>query len=67
MIPGKRKTDQGPENENEQKHENENVAAAHQEAEKDMDRDADLSIHSPHDDLDEGETARLGKDKTDII
>ena len=36
--------------------------SAHEEAEKDILDDADLSIHSPNDDLDEGETARLGED-----
>ena len=36
--------------------------SAHEEAEKDILNDADLSIHSPNDDLDEGETARLGED-----
>lgn len=36
--------------------------SAHREAEKDMANDAELSAHSPNDDLDEGETARLGKD-----
>ncbi|HEX2609132.1 MAG TPA: hypothetical protein VHK91_17240 [Flavisolibacter sp.] len=41
--------------------------AAHQEAEHDIAEDADLSIHSPNDDLDEGETARLGEDKNDLI
>jgi hypothetical protein len=46
--------------------ENENVAAAYQEASKDIDQDPD-SIHSPNDDLDEGETARLGGDKTDLV
>jgi hypothetical protein len=45
----------------------EQVAAAHTEAEKDMDNDADLSAHSPNDDLDEGETARLGEDMGGII
>jgi hypothetical protein len=40
---------------------------AHKEAEKDIARDPDLSIHSPNDDLDEGELARLGEDKTDIV
>lgn len=40
---------------------------AHLEAEKDMQDDADLNAHSPNDDLDEGETARLGEDKTDLI
>jgi hypothetical protein len=49
--------------------EEERVAAekAHEVAEKDIEKDPDLSIHSPNDDLDEGETARLGEDKTDLI
>jgi hypothetical protein len=41
--------------------------AAHQEAEKDIENDAELSAQSPNDDLDEGETARLGEDVPDII
>jgi len=47
----------------------EKVAAekAHSAAEKDIAKDPDLSIHSPNDDLDEGETARLGEDKTDLV
>lgn len=40
---------------------------AHEQADKDIAQDADLSISSPNDDLDEGETARLGEDVTDII
>ena len=40
---------------------------AHDEAEKDIEEDAELSAHSPNDDLDEGETARLGEDTGDII
>lgn len=40
---------------------------AREEAMGDIEKDADLSIHSPNDDLDEGETARLGEDKTDLI
>ena len=40
--------------------------AAHTAAEKDIDNDPDLSIHSPNDDLDEGESARLGEN-TDLI
>lgn len=40
---------------------------AREEAFEDIAEDADLSIHSPNDDLDEGETARLGEDKTDLI
>jgi hypothetical protein len=49
------------------KGERQQAAAAHDEAEKDMEQDADLSVHSPNDDLDEGETARLGEDKTDLV
>ena len=44
-----------------------NVQAAHREAEKDIENDPDLSIHHPNDDLDEGETARLGEGKNDLI
>jgi hypothetical protein len=40
---------------------------AREEAMGDIEQDADLSIHSPNDDLDEGETARLGEDKTDMV
>ena len=40
--------------------------SAHRAADKDMDADAELTAHSPNDDLDEGETARLGEEK-DII
>lgn len=40
---------------------------AREEAFGDIAEDADLSIHSPNDDLDEGETARLGEDKTDLV
>lgn len=42
-------------------------SSAHQEAEKDMDADAEFSAHSPNDDLDEGETARLGEEIPGII
>jgi hypothetical protein len=41
--------------------------AAHDEAMHDIDEDPDLSVHSPNDDLDEGESARLGEDKTDLV
>lgn len=44
----------------------ENIKAAHDQAENDIGQDPDLSIHSPNDDLDEGETARLGEDKNDL-
>ena len=40
--------------------------AAHNEAEKDMADDAGLTASSPNDDLDEGESARLGEE-TDLI
>ncbi len=49
---------------NEQKVLNE---SAYKEAEKDMDNDAELTAHKPNDDLDEGETARLGEDIPEII
>jgi len=45
----------------------EHVKEAHEQADADMAKDADLSIHSPNDDLDEGETARLGEDETGLI
>ncbi len=40
---------------------------AHDEAEHDMMDDAELTSSSPNDDLDEGETARLGEEKTDLV
>lgn len=40
---------------------------AHDEAEKDMQEDAELTAHNPNDDLDEGESARLGEDRTDLV
>lgn len=39
---------------------------AHQQAETDISNDAEFSAHSPNDDLDEGESARLGE-QTDLI
>ena len=47
--------------------EKQQAVAAHDEAEKDMEQDADLTAQSPNDDLDEGETARLGEDNTDLV
>ncbi len=41
--------------------------AAHDQAEHDIDEDPDLSIHSPNDDLDEGELARLSEDEMKMI
>ncbi len=38
---------------------------AHDQAEKDMETDAELTAQNPNDDLDEGETARLGEE-TDL-
>ena len=40
---------------------------AHSQAEHDMDEDPDFSMHSPNDDLDEGETARLGEGENPLI
>ena len=41
--------------------------SAHEQAEKDIKQDVEFSAHSPNDDLDEGETARLGEDLSGII
>jgi hypothetical protein len=41
-------------------------ANALQQADKDMNNDAEFTAHSKNDDLDEGETARLGE-KNDLI
>ena len=43
------------------------ASRAHQEADQDMEQDAELSAQSPNDDLDEGESARLGEDHTGLI
>lgn len=40
---------------------------AREEAQHDIEQDPEISSHSPNDDLDEGETARLGDDKTGLI
>jgi hypothetical protein len=40
---------------------------AHEEALNDIDNDPDLSASSPNDDLDEGESARLGEENTDLV
>lgn len=45
----------------------EEVERAHRQAERDIDADPEFSAHSPNDDLDEGETARLGEDTTGLI
>ena len=38
----------------------EKIRAAYDQAEEDIQQDADLSLHSPNDDLDEGETGETG-------
>lgn len=45
----------------------ENVIAAHEQADKDIQQDPEFSVQSANDDLDEGETARLGEDRTDLV
>jgi hypothetical protein len=60
----KKKTNTGSK---ENKVSGENVVAAQDEALSDIGQDPDYSVHSPNDDLDEGETARLGEDKTDLV
>jgi len=45
----------------------EHVKEAREQANADIENDADLSVHSPNDDLDEGESARLGEDVNDIV
>lgn len=45
----------------------EEIERAHRQAEQDISADPEFSAHSPNDDLDEGETARLGEDKTGLI
>jgi len=46
--------------------ENRQNANAHQQAERDMADDAEFVAHNKNDDLDEGETARLGEN-TDLV
>ena len=48
----------------EQKRQNTN---AQLQADKDMIDDAELTAHSKNDDLDEGETARLGEENNDLV
>ena len=45
---------------------NKQNASAHRQAEKDMANDAEFTTHNKNDDLDEGETARLGEN-TDLV
>lgn len=62
--PGKQPQQQ-PEKNKDQQHTRE----AFNEAQRDIDLDADLGTHyhSPNDDLDEGESARLGENKTGLV
>jgi len=46
---------------------NPDVEKAHREADKDIAADTELSAHSPNDDLDEGETARLGEKDNGLV
>ncbi len=43
------------------------AAAAHEAADSDIAKDPDFSMRSPNDDLDEGETARLGDDDPGVL
>lgn len=56
-----------PESSTQKKDKTKPVHDAHWQAEHDIAEDADLSIHSPNDDLDEAELARLGGDKNDLV
>jgi hypothetical protein len=47
--------------------EKQNASNALEQAEEDMATDPEFSAPGPNDDLDEGETARLGEDKTDLV
>lgn len=49
------------------KEERQQATMAHDEAEKDIEDDPEFSATSPNDDLDEGESARLGDDGAGII
>jgi hypothetical protein len=60
--------DRASQNDNNRRNpEAENVKKAHTQADKDIASDAELSAHSPNDDLDEGESARLGEDKNGLV
>jgi hypothetical protein len=66
MDPRKKENNKNENVKDQQAHENKNIAEAHDQAERDIEQDADLSIHSPNDDLDEGESARLGENPNGI-
>jgi hypothetical protein len=69
MLPGKHKNkkDKDVKHEHTENEATQNTSGALDEAQKDIEQDPDLSVHNPNDDLDEGETARLGDDKTDLV
>lgn len=48
------------------RHDNADVEKAHKQADRDIANDAELSAHSKNDDLDEGESARLGEDESGL-
>lgn len=50
-----------------QKHTEERVAEAHNQADADIANDPDFAARTPNDDLDEGETARLGEDEVPLV
>ncbi len=65
MEPGKKQeTGKANKHIDELQHEVEN---AHHQAEEDIAKDPEFSIHSPNDDLDEGEISRLGEDIPGIM
>jgi hypothetical protein len=60
--------DRAPQNDdNRKKTDVENVEKAHSQADKDIKSDAELNARSPNDDLDEGESARLGEDENGLV
>lgn len=72
MIPGNTnksstRTPESPQKPPENSGSSENVREAFEQAEADIKQDAELSTHHSNDDLDEGETARLGEGKNDLI
>ena len=66
----KKKSNQSPENRSNSSRlriTRDEIERAHREAERDISADPEFRAHSPNDDLDEGETARLGEEKTGLI
>lgn len=68
MTPGKENIQKPYGIPSERSNDPEIVQKAHEEADKDIAADPDLSQNTdPNNDLDEGELARLGENKTDLI